>query len=208
LRPKFWLFQSAGFVAKKKKRLKMLDSILSQRYADYCSGDLSRAYRSILLSAGPAYTHILRHLLENPSSPILLHCTAGKDRTGVFCALLLLLAGVDNDTITLEYSLTTIGLDSIRETILGYLQVTKPNQHQGCHEEIGRTGAENMMSSKRECMKRTLELLEDEFGGVRGYLKSICGFNDDEIDRLRDNLVSEKDGVDTALIEKMLHLKH
>lgn len=191
-----------------KKRLKILISILSQRYADYCSGDLSRAYRSILLNAGPAYTDILRHLLDNPSSPILLHCTAGKDRTGVFCALLLLLAGVENDTITLEYSLTTIGLGAVRETILNYLQITKPNQHQGCHKEIGRAGAENMMSSKRECMKRTLELLEEEFDGVKGYLRSICGFNDDEIDRLRDNLVSDKEGIDVGLVEEMLHLKH
>lgn len=46
-------------------------------------------YSQILDSAGPAFGVVLRHIRDNPDSPCLFHCTAGKDRTGVLAALLL-----------------------------------------------------------------------------------------------------------------------
>jgi protein-tyrosine phosphatase len=46
------------------------------------------------------------HLLVQVEAPILIHCTAGKDRTGVAVALLLKLLGVPTDSILQEYSLS------------------------------------------------------------------------------------------------------
>lgn len=52
---------------------------------------------------------------------MLIHCTAGKDRTGVICALVLSLCGVDDETVASEYALTDAGLASSREKILQHL---------------------------------------------------------------------------------------
>ena len=62
------------------------------------------------------------HLANEPSKPLVVHCTAGKDRTGVICALVLSLCGVDDETVAKEYSLTEIGLtDEWKEGVLQHL---------------------------------------------------------------------------------------
>ena len=52
------------------------------------------------------------HLANEPQKPLIIHCTAGKDRTGVICALVLSLCGVDDEVVAHEYSLTETGLPS------------------------------------------------------------------------------------------------
>jgi len=41
---------------------------------------------------------------------MIVHCTAGKDRTGVICAIILSLCGVNDEIIAKEYELTELGL--------------------------------------------------------------------------------------------------
>lgn len=69
------------------------------------------------------YRQILEHLASNgtPPSPILIHCTAGKDRTGVICALILSLCGVEDEIVAHEYSLTDIGLKPRHAEIVAHL---------------------------------------------------------------------------------------
>ena len=69
-----------------------------------------QAYLDILNNAPPSYRKILLHLANEPSKPLIVHCTAGKDRTGVICALVLSLCGVDDEVVAHEYSLTEVGL--------------------------------------------------------------------------------------------------
>lgn len=71
----------------------------------------TKAYTDILHAAAPAsYRTILLHLANEPSKSLIVHCTAGKDRTGVICALVLSLCGVPDEVVAYEYSLTEIGL--------------------------------------------------------------------------------------------------
>jgi protein tyrosine/serine phosphatase len=52
---------------------------------------------------------------------LLVHCTAGKDRTGVICAVILSLCGVSDEIIAEEYNLTDIGLRERHEEFVTYL---------------------------------------------------------------------------------------
>lgn len=79
--------------------------------------------QAMMTDARP-YCQILEHLASDVSSPlpILIHCTAGKDRTGVICALILSLCGVEDEIVAHEYSLTNLGFkprraDTIREIV-------------------------------------------------------------------------------------------
>jgi protein tyrosine/serine phosphatase len=67
-------------------------------------------YQEILEHGGAAFDAIFRHLRDHPDQPCLIHCTAGKDRTGIAVALFLMLLGVHDEYIVNDYALTTIGL--------------------------------------------------------------------------------------------------
>lgn len=95
---------------------------LAQRFKDYASADPSagfvRAYSNILEAGGPAFRQILLFLRDTPQDEkCLVHCSAGKDRTGLICALVLMLVGVGDEEAAAEYSLTEIGLREWKGTI-------------------------------------------------------------------------------------------
>lgn len=94
----------------------------------------------VLKHAPDAYRPIFLHLAHE-QSPMLIHCTAGKDRTGVFVALVLSLCGVDDETIAYEYSLTELGLAKMKPVILEHLMA---NPAFGGDEK----GALNMISAR------------------------------------------------------------
>lgn len=142
-----------------------------------------QAYRDILSHAGPAFGEILRHLSQLNSEPsaCVFHCTAGKDRTGLLAALLLSLGGVSDTVIADEYSLTDAGLAPLRELFVERLlknPVLKGDE----------VGVRNMVSSKRENMLASLEMIENEFEGPEGYVRKWCGLNDEDVEVLKKRL--------------------
>src|SRR3984957_16571495 len=63
------------------------------------------SYRSYVRQNTPSYRALFAHLLED-RAPLVIHCTAGKDRTGFACALILHALGVPEDVIAEDYLLT------------------------------------------------------------------------------------------------------
>ena len=63
------------------------------------------SYRSYVQQNTPRYRTLFAHLLED-SAPLVIHCTAGKDRTGFACALILHTLGVPDEVISEDYLLT------------------------------------------------------------------------------------------------------
>ena len=100
-----------------------------------------RAYTDILEAAPSSYRKILLHLANEPSKPLIIHCTAGKDRTGVLCALILSLCGVEDHIVAYEYSLTEKGLAEFKEVLIAHLMASLALKGD-------RNGAINMISAK------------------------------------------------------------
>jgi protein-tyrosine phosphatase len=63
------------------------------------------SYRSYVRYNTPRFRTLFAHLLED-RAPLVIHCTAGKDRTGFACALILHALGVADDLIAQDYLLT------------------------------------------------------------------------------------------------------
>ncbi|GAA3597340.1 hypothetical protein GCM10022198_21880 [Klugiella xanthotipulae] len=63
-------------------------------------------YRALIDGFAEEYAAAVRLLSQAQNAPVLVHCTAGKDRTGIVIALALAAAGVDRDDIIDDYSLT------------------------------------------------------------------------------------------------------
>jgi hypothetical protein len=117
-----------------------------RKYADsHPTKGFVTAYRDIAKAGAPAFATILTHLSSDEfdpaaEKPILLHCTAGKDRTGVICALILSLCGIPDEDVAREYSLTTEGLADTKPGLIAYLTATPAFAGD-------REGAERMLSS-------------------------------------------------------------
>jgi protein-tyrosine phosphatase len=63
------------------------------------------SYRGYVEHNTPRFRALFMHLLED-RAPLVIHCTAGKDRTGFACALILHTLGVADDVIAEDYLLT------------------------------------------------------------------------------------------------------
>lgn len=158
---------------------------IALRYQNYTAEGhegFTEAYRSIWESGiGPINT-ILSHLAKPDPSPLLVHCTAGKDRTGVVCAFILSICGVDDETIAREYSLTEAGLGDFREQLLN--AVLKSPELQGNPE-----GAKRMLGAKTENMLGALKAMREQHGSVEQYVVEKCGLSQEEVEQIRKNLV-------------------
>lgn len=67
---------------------------------------LDEIYLLMLDRYADRFVGVLRTLADEAQHPIVFHCAAGKDRTGLVAALLLALLGVDDETIAADYALT------------------------------------------------------------------------------------------------------
>jgi protein-tyrosine phosphatase len=103
-------------------------------------------------------------VLANPSNfPLLIHCTQGKDRTGLVVQLVLFLLGVGQDTIQLDYMMTDSELVSEKDARI---------------EEIRSIGLDDSFAAcDVEMVHRVHEHLVRQ-GGIEKYL-SLCGVDQD-----------------------------
>ncbi|KAJ7286863.1 protein-tyrosine phosphatase-like protein [Mycena rebaudengoi] len=143
-----------------------------------------RLYQEILDLGGPAFEKVLRHMLDRPEEPCLIHCTAGKDRTGLFTALLLMLLGVDDEEISKDYALTAVGLEPYLPAIMERfkLQVAEV-------EGLNWEGAMKMASSRPQTMLATLNMIREKYGSAEGYVTSHTSLTAEDVLKLRQNLV-------------------
>jgi len=109
---------------------------------------------------------------------VLVHCFAGKDRTGIVSALLLSVVGVPDEVVAEDYALTSGRIAHLIEMWRAY--AIDHGQDMAMFE--------NAVSSEAETMRATLEHIEHQYGGVAQYL-SNCGVTGQQIDRLRTLLL-------------------
>jgi len=72
---------------------------------DHAAEVMRDSYRSYVQQNTPRFRTLFAHLLQD-SAPLVIHCTAGKDRTGFACALILHTLGVPDEVISEDYLLT------------------------------------------------------------------------------------------------------
>jgi protein-tyrosine phosphatase len=139
---------------------------------------LVRGYRRTLDERAARVGAVLRALAAT-KTPAVFHCTAGKDRTGVVSALLLLLLGVPREVVIGDYSLTAL-----------YTGNRIPAADQWFAERgIDPERAAHVLSSRREAMEETLAHLDSSHGGEERFLRVEAGVSEAEIRALREWLV-------------------
>lgn len=133
---------------------------------------MCQTYRGFAREGAPIYARFFRHLLEQPT-PLVFHCTAGKDRTGFAAALLLSALGVSRDDIVHDYLLTN------------RLYVRSP-----LVEARGPAHVMDVLWSVQPAfLDAAFTTIDDEFGGLPGYLESRMGLGPRELEQLRASLL-------------------
>ena len=86
--------------------------------------ELDAIYRYMIDECGDAIAAAIKVLAAADALPALVHCSAGKDRTGIVVALILAVLGVPDEVIAADYALSARYLDTERTPAIGQLQAS------------------------------------------------------------------------------------
>jgi protein-tyrosine phosphatase len=156
-----------------------VESLLPRQAAahDQAEPPAVRAYLGYLGDRSEAVVDALRALTTAPPGASVVHCAAGKDRTGVVVALALAVAGVPHDEIVADYAMTADVIEALvaklaaSPTYAGDMETRDVASH----------------TPRAETMDRVLTLLDERHGGAVGWLEAH-GFGADERAALRARL--------------------
>ncbi|KAK4033220.1 tyrosine-protein phosphatase [Parachaetomium inaequale] len=154
---------------------------------EFVEGSGERGYARMYLDVLRVYKGGIRGVLEQVrdgrgKEAVLFHCNAGRDRTGVVAGLLLTLAGASAETIAFDYMLTRIGFEPAREQLLGLLA-------KGMVTSVDAPGFLNLANMRVSCWDAFVKAVEAEYGGFEGYVRGTLGFSEEDIAKIKSNLV-------------------
>ena len=117
----------------------------------------------------------LRIIADPDQAPVIVHCMAGKDRTGTVCALTLALLGVSDQDIAADYALTTNAMAPLTAHLLE-------------NHPSAVLGKQHMWDSPPAAMLTFLDDLRARHGSIENYAREI-GLTDAEIATMRSHLL-------------------
>jgi protein-tyrosine phosphatase len=124
-------------------------------------------YRSLVDERADRFVEFFAHLLQ-AEAPLVFHCTAGKDRTGVAAALVLLALGVPRETVMADYLLTN--------------EVFKPPWKP--REDIDPAVLRALWGVQPGYLEAALDTLEALHGGHERFLRERIGLDDERMEAL------------------------
>jgi len=156
-----------------------VETLLPRQETEHDAGEppAVRAYLGYLQHRGEAVVDALRALADAGSGASVVHCAAGKDRTGVVVALALAVAGVPQEEIVGDYAMTADVIDAL---------VAKLAASPTYAEDMERRDVASH-TPRAETMRRVLELVDERFGGPAAWLEEH-GFGPADQQRLRARL--------------------
>ncbi|MGZ4549589.1 MAG: tyrosine-protein phosphatase [Blastococcus sp.] len=155
-----------------------MESILPRQAAEHDQAE-PPAVRSYLGYLGDRADNVIGALrtVTHGSGAAIVHCAAGKDRTGVVVALALSVTGVPHEEIVADYAMTAEVIDAL---------VAKLAASPTYAEDMERRDVASH-TPRAETMDRVLTLLDERFDGAVGWLETH-GFGADERAALRSRL--------------------
>ncbi len=128
------------------------------------------------------FSRYFRALAES-DRPVLIHCAAGKDRTGMLAALTHHLLGVGEDDLMADYLLTNTAFD---------LEARAPAIAEQLKAMTGRTAAHDavvaFMGVEADYLHAAIQAMTERYGSVDGYLDQALGLDAALRDRIAERL--------------------
>lgn len=170
-------------------------------WEDSASGEEARAWLiASYCSMQDWLARPLRGIFEallDGSGPVVFHCAAGKDRTGFCAAMILGLAGVDEDAILADYALTDTAVDL--HAFARVHRAARLGLSDGEHpfEKMAPAVRDALMRADPAYLKAALDSVAERHGSVAGYARAALGLGDDQIADLRERLLEDRPALGT-----------
>ena len=142
---------------------------------------LKQMYRDLADEAWPQAGELFQVLLNPGAYPVLIHCRAGKDRTGFMCALVQQAVGVERAAIFEDYCETNNHFVLVTPRVARTMKIFS----------LGRLQLDNVrasLSAREEYLQAAFDQIDRNHGGLTAYLAK-CGVTAREVETLRRLLV-------------------
>jgi protein-tyrosine phosphatase len=158
------------------EQIDFLRRILDKEITEFSVADVGQMYVDMLNERQVQFGRFMQLVTDFENLPVLFHCTAGKDRTGIGAALILELLGVERSTVLDDYELTNALRTAHR------IPQLRPQLEAAGVDVDAILPA---LSAPRGAMEAALNHIDVEHGGAERYVADQLGFGDESLDLLR-----------------------
>lgn len=137
--------------------------------------------RELISKYQKEYKQMFDILLDRGSYPAIIHCSSGKGRTGVACALILAALGVNEEIIMQDYRLSN-----------DYFNIPKVSKYAYELPANSQEAITTLFSAKEDFLNAAKQQAERMYGDIETYLEKGIGLSKDDMKRLQSILLSEK----------------
>jgi protein-tyrosine phosphatase len=145
----------------------------SERRRDYVA-ESYQAYRDYATSYLPQLKALFRRISDPENLPVLIHCSAGKDRTGVVSSLIQLVLGVPLETVIDDYLKTNDNLHAYKEDV--FRRLSKLSYFGIPWKKLYAP----LFAARIDFLNAALEQVKEEFGAVDEWFRRGLGFSERE----------------------------
>ncbi|MCF2530554.1 tyrosine-protein phosphatase [Yinghuangia soli] len=156
-------------------------AVLRERLGDgKAEKAIAHDYRDQVVSRRANHVTLLNALIEADGLPVVVHCSAGKDRAGIAAALVQRIAGVPDDAI-----------------LANYLESNDPERRYAPSTDKLAARPELMalfqpfLEVREEYLVGSLEVMDTHWGSFEAYLAEGLEFDEDKQKRLRELLLED-----------------
>jgi len=165
--------------------------LIGEEAASRARARMLRMYAHMPFELQPRFAGVFEALTHAGEGATIVHCMAGKDRTGVAVALVLAALGVPRETILADYVLTNDAVD-LRAHVLqrsatgaGLAASAEPLLSLA-HEAL-----DTVLTAHPDYLLASFEAIEARHGTVHAYLRDELDVGPGVLDRLRTNLLED-----------------
>jgi protein-tyrosine phosphatase len=158
--------------------------VIYKKDSEQVIADISNEiYLEILDASAPVFRQVMEILATPGRAPVLIHCQAGKDRTGIIIALILLTMGVERKLIINDYMMSNEALLPFFRKLFFIRKIIS----------FGFFPYRNMLYAvqvRQRNIESVLDRIEHHYGGIEGYLR-YAGFDMSGIEEVRHALIKK-----------------
>jgi protein-tyrosine phosphatase len=158
--------------------LPVVEEILDPTRYQVAEGMMAARYQEVAQIGASAIARAISIVADADTHPVVVHCLAGKDRTGIVVALVLALLGVDDATVAEDYALSNLAMAALRER--AELDALPRLRSADVSDEV--------FSARPSNMTTLFETLRASHGSIEDYVIS-AGVKPEAIDSLRAGLL-------------------